>query len=130
MAVLNIFVSFEYGKDNDLVNNFFQQAKELTSYRVRNKSLRKDYPDDAWKREAREAIRACDVVVVLIGQDTHNARGVIVETDMARSLGKPVIQVKPQNRTYQGLTHLDAPITWEWTAISQELDRVTGRPNR
>jgi len=130
MAVLNIFVSFEYDKDNDLVNNFFQQAKELTSYRVRNKSLRKDYHDEAWKREAREAIRECDVVVVLIGQDTHNARGVIVETDMARSLGKPVIQVKPQNRTYQGLTRLDDPIPWKWTAINHELDQVANRLNR
>ena len=126
MAVLNIFVSFEYGKDNDLVNNFFQQAKESTSYRVKNKSLRKDYPNGAWKKKASDAIRACDVVVVLIGQDTHNAQGVIVETDMARSLGKPVIQIKPQNRTYQGLTRLDAPIPWRWTDINRELDRIAG----
>ena len=130
MAVLNIFVSFEYDKDNDLVNNFFQQAKDLTPHRVRNKSLRESYPDDAWKTRAREAIRECDVVVVLIGQDTHNAQGVIVETDMARNLGKPVIQVKPQNRTYQGLTRLGDPIPWKWTAINHELERVTGRPNR
>ena len=126
MAVLNIFVSFEYDKDNDLVNNFFQQADGLTSHRVRNKSLRENYPDDAWKARAREAIRECDVVVVLIGQDTHNAQGVIVETDMARSLDKPVIQIKPQNRTYQGLTRLDAPIPWRWTDINRELDRIAG----
>ena len=45
-------------------------------------------PDEAWKNTARNAIRRCDVVVVLIGQNTHNAPGVIIETDMARSLKK------------------------------------------
>ena len=130
MAALNIFVSFEYDKDNDLVNNFFQQADGLTPHRVRNKSLRENYPDDAWKARAREAIRECDVVVVLIGEDTHNAPGVIVETDMARSLGKPVIHIKPQERTYQGLTRLGAPILWKWDRVNRELDRVASSLNR
>ena len=82
------------------------------------------------KRERGRRFASATVVVVLIGQDTHNAQGVIVETDMARSLGKPVIQVKPQNRTYQGLTRLDDPIPWKWTAINHELDQVANRLNR
>ena len=94
MATLNIFVSFEFDKDQDLKNNFYRQAKEETSHRIRDCSLHESYPDEAWKNKARNAIRRCDVVVVLIGQDTHNAQGVIVETDMARSFGKPIIQVR------------------------------------
>ena len=80
MAKLNIFVSFEFGKDHDLQNNFFRQAKEETNHRIRDHSLHESYPDEAWKKKARNAISRCDVVVVLIGQDTHNAPGVIVET--------------------------------------------------
>lgn len=53
------------------------------------------YPDEAWKNKARNAIRQCDVMVVLIGQDTHDAPGVIVETDIGRGLNKPIIQVRP-----------------------------------
>ena len=77
-----------------------------------------------WKNKAREAIRECDVVLVLIGQDTHNAPGVIVETDMARSLDKPVIQIRPQGRTYKGLTRLDEPIPWRWKTINAGLDAL------
>ena len=41
------------------------------------------------KNKARAAIRECDVVVVLIGQDTHNAQGVIVERTWPAALASP-----------------------------------------
>ena len=122
MATLNIFVSFEFDKDDDLKNNFYRQAEKETSHRIKNCSLNEAYPNDEWKNKAREAIRECDVVLVLIGQDTHNAPGVIVETDMARSLGKPIIQIRPKGRPYQGLTRLDEPIVWRWRTINARLD--------
>lgn len=110
MAVVNIFVSFEFDKDAELQNNFYEQAKTKCPHRIRDKSLHESYPTNEWKGKAREAIRQCDVVIVLIGQDTHEAPGVKVETDIARSLGKPVFQIKPQKRPYQGVPYLDAPI--------------------
>ena len=125
MSTLNIFVSFEFDKDNDLKNNFYEQARELTQHRVRNCSLNEAYPDETWRRRAQEAIRECDVVVVLIGEDTHNAQGVIVETDIARSMNKPVIQVRPQGRTYNGLTRLEEPISWKWRVINAKLDEIS-----
>ena len=127
MPTLNIFVSFEFDKDKELKNHFYLQAKELTQHRVHNSSLNESYPDEGWKNKARAAIRECDVVVVLIGQDTHNAQGVIVETDMARSLNKPVIQIRPQGRTYNGLTRLEHPIPWRWRTINNKLDGLTQR---
>ena len=78
MANLNIFVSFEFDRDQDLKNNFYRQAKEETAHRIRDCSLHGSFPDEAWKNKAMNAIRRCDVVVVLIGQDTHNAQGIIV----------------------------------------------------
>ena len=127
MPTLNIFVSFEFVKDKDLQNNIYRQAKQETNHRIRDCSLHESYPDEAWKRKARNAISRCDVVVVLIGQDTHNAPGVIVETDIARSLHKPVIQVRPQGRPYDGLTRLGEPIPWRWSRINAELDTVGNR---
>ena len=127
MATLNIFVSFEFDKDRDLKNSFYRQAKDETNHRIRDCSLHESYPDDAWKKKARNAIGRCDVVVVLIGQDTHNAPGIIVETDIARSLNKPIIQVRPQGRPYQGLTRLGEPISWKWSRINAELDALANR---
>ncbi len=124
MATLNIFVSFEFDKDDELKGDFYKQAKEHTNHRIKNCSLNEAYPDERWKNKAREAIRECDVVLVLIGQDTHNAPGVIVETDMARSLNKPVIQIRPKKRPYQSLSRLDDPIRWKWKRINARLDAL------
>ena len=125
MARLSIFVSFEFDKDKDLKNNFYEQAKRNTQHRIHNCSLHETYPDENWKNKARAAIRECDVVVVLIGQDTHNAQGVMVETNMASSFGKPIIQVRPRKRPYQGLTHLKEPIPWRWPTIKVKLDEIS-----
>ena len=124
MPTLNIFVSFEFDKDRELQNNFYRQAEEETKHRIRDCSLHESYPDEAWKNKARNAIRPCDAVVVLIGQDTHNAPGVIVETDIARSLGKPINQVRPRRRPYQGLTRLGKPIKGTWKNINAKLDAI------
>ena len=127
MSTLNIFVSFEFGKDHELQNNFYRQAEEETDHKIRDCSLHESYPDDTWKDKARNAIRECDVVVVLIGQNTHNAEGVKVETDMARSFNKPVIQVRPQGRPYKGLTRIKEPIPWKWKTINAKLNEISPR---
>ena len=127
MPTLNIFVSFEFDKDQDLKNSFYRQAEQQTEHRIANCSLNESYPDEAWKDQARNSIRECDAVVVLIGQDTHDASGVIVETDMARSLRKPIIQIRPQGRPYNGLTRLGQPIPWRWARINAELDTIANR---
>ena len=75
-------MSFEFDKDNNLKNSFFDQASKHTQHRITNCSLDKAYDSQIWKGKAREAIRECDIVFVLVGQDTHNAPGVLVETDM------------------------------------------------
>ena len=125
MARLNIFVSFEFDKDNNLKSSFYGQAREHTQHRVRNCSLDKEYANEAWKDKARQAIRESDVVFVLVGQDTHNAPGVLVETDMARSLNKPTIQVlseKARRNNYKGVPHLEDSIPWSWDVINRRLD--------
>ena len=125
MASLNIFVSFEFEKDQDLKNNFYRQAQDETHHRAHNCSLNESYPDQGWKKKAKDAIASCDAVVVLIGPNTHNAPGVIVETDIARSLNKPTMQVRPQGRPYKGLTRLGEPIPWRWDTINEKLNAIS-----
>ena len=125
MANLRIFISFEFDKDNNLKDSFFRQAREQSQHRVRNCSLNQAYPDEAWKNKARQAIRECDVVLVLVGQNTHNASGVLVETDMARSMQKPTIQVlsaKARRNNYEGVPHLEDRIPWKWNAVNRRLN--------
>ena len=124
MSSLRIFVSFEFDKDNDLKNQFFTQAKDLSPHRVVSSSLNEAYPTEEWIDKARSAIRGCDVVIVLMGQDTHNAPGVETEIDIARQLRKPIFQIVPQRRTYTGVHGLDQPIQWKWKRINKKLDEV------
>ena len=124
MSTLSIFASFEFDKDDKLRGDFFGQAETLTQYRVRDCSLKEAYPSREWKSKARKAIAKCDVVVVLVGQDTQNAPGVRTEVDIARSLGKFIIQVRPRKWTYRGVPGLGSPMSWRWKRINKALDEV------
>ncbi len=124
MSYLRIFVSFEFDKDNDLRNNFYRQGKEHSAHIIHDSSLRQSYPSEEWKARARYAIRGCDVVVVLVGTDTHNAPGVRTETEMARQMGKPILQVVPQGRPYQGLPYIEERVRWRWTTINRRLHEI------
>ena len=64
---------------------------------------------------------------MLVGQDTHNAPGVIMETDIARSMNKHILQVRPNGRPYKGLIRLGEPIAWKWKNINKQLDEVVTR---
>ena len=123
---LRIFVSFEFDKDSELKNGFYAQAEEHTEHCIHNCSLNEAYPTKKWVEKARSAIRSCHVVVVLVGQDTHNAPGVKTEVKIARGMGKPVFQIRPQGRPYKGVPYLDEPIPWRWTRINRKLDEVRG----
>jgi hypothetical protein len=124
MAGVKIFVSFEFDKDGDLKNNFYAQAKTQSSHRLMNSSLNEAYPDKSWQDKARSSIKQCDVLVILVGQDTHNASGVQTEVDIARRLKKPVMQVIPQGRPYTGLSGIDATVKWQWKRINPKIDEL------
>ena len=130
MPNVRVFLSFEFDKDDNLRNSFYEQAKNLSPHRLVNCSLNEAYPDQQWKDKALSAIKGCDIVIVLIGQDTHNAPGVKTEVDIARRLGKPVLQVVPQRRPYNGLPDVTERIRWRWKLIDAEIDRLSSEISR
>ena len=94
---------------------------------MRNSSLNEAYPNEEWKMKAQAAIRQCDLVIVLVGEDTHNAPGVKTEVEIADGLGKPVIQVIPQKRPYKGLSYVGDRVRWKWDRINKKIDEVWNR---
>ena len=124
MPNVNVFVSFEFDKDLALKNAFYAQAKAHSPHRLVNCSLNEAYPDQSWKDKARSAIKQCDVLVILVGQDTHNAPGVKTEVEIARQLKKPILQVIPQDRPYTGLSSVDSTVRWRWKRINAKIDEL------
>ena len=124
MAHLNIFVSFEFDKDGGLENDFFAQAQEKLPHRVRNSSLNLACPNEEWIARAQPAIRRCDLVRVPVGQETPYTPGGTTEVEIANRLGKPVFQVIPQRRTYEGLPYVDDRIRWKGTVSTERYPKL------
>lgn len=125
MAEVRIFLSFEFDKDEHHRRNFYDQAKENSSYRVKNHSLREDYPTEEWLDKAREKIRQCDIVIVLVGQDTHNAPGVEKEVTVANQLCKPIFQIRPQGKNWGEVSGAGKLIPWKWKKIDEMINTLS-----
>ena len=128
MAKVGVFFSFEFDRDKELYGSFFAQARNGSRYAIRNYSLDEPHPpeDDSWKVEAENKIRQCAIVIVVIGQDTHNAPGVKEEIAIAKRVGTPILRIRPQGSNYGGLDSAGKLIPWEWKKIDAEIDELLG----
>ena len=124
MAKVGVFFSFEFDRDKKLYGSFFAQSKNKSHHAIRNYSLDEVHPptDDSWKKEAESKIRQCDIVIVVVGQDTHNAPGVKEEVAIAKRLGKLIFQIQPQGSNYGGLDNAGKLIPWKWEKIDAKVD--------
>ena len=102
MAKVKVFLSFEFDKDNELHHNFYAQAADHSGYKIEDYSLKEAYKphnDRSWLKKARDLISRSDIVIVVTGQDAHNALGVEKEVTIANQQGKQMFQIRPQGRT-------------------------------
>ena len=94
MAKKRAFISFDY--DNDLVLKEFIAGQAKLSdapFEMVNWSMREAAPQSDWKKDAEDRIKRSDVVIVMIGNNTHKAGGVLFEVDCARRNQIPIVQV-------------------------------------
>lgn len=124
MAEVRIFLSFEFDKDKHLHRNFYELAKKNSSYRVKDHSLKEGYPTKEWLDEARKKIGQCDIVIVLVGQDTHNAPGVEKEVTVANQLHKPIFQIRPQGKTWGKVSGAGELVSWKWKTIDEMIHKL------
>ena len=78
-----VFLSFEFEKDGGRRGTFIGEGKRHCEFVLEDKSLPAAEHDDKWRRAVRERMRVSDVVIVLLGPDTHNAPGVKDELSLA-----------------------------------------------
>ena len=124
MAKVKVFLSFEFDKDADLYRNFFQQAhRGDSSHDIEDYSLNEAYKpnDQNWVKKAHEQIDLADIVIVALGDDTHNAPGVEKEVTIANQKEKPIFQIRPQGRTSGPVPGAGDVIPWNWKKIDEKI---------
>ncbi|MCK6590934.1 MAG: TIR domain-containing protein [Polyangiaceae bacterium] len=119
-----VFVSFDYDNDIKLKNLFVGQARHhKTPFEIVDSSLLEAAPDASWEYYASQAISQSELVVVLLGKQTHRARGVLKEVNMAKRHGVPIVQfVSRRNLNVQTIRGAGRRYLWSWS----ELEHVLG----
>ena len=75
-----------------------------------------------WEAEAEARIKRADIVVVLVGENTHKAPGVLKEVAITRRLGKPIVQIigyKDSNPT--AVPNGGRLLRWTWPNMTSVL---------
>ena len=124
MAKVKVFLSFEFDRDTDLYRNFLQQADRGDSdHDFEDCSMDEAYQphNDSWKKKARNQIDLSDIVIVLLGDDTHNAPGIEVEMTLKNQLYKPGFQIRPKPRMTGTVKGGGDVIPWDWKQIDAKI---------
>ena len=122
MAKPKVFVSFNYATDHELKEDLMGQSRNPDSpFSMSDVSLKEREPEKDWRRKARQAISRCDVFVVILGQNTHSANGVIDEIKIAKELGKRRFQLRPQGKKWRPMKDGGELVVWTWDNLKREF---------
>ena len=94
MAKKRVFVSFDFDRDKALKDFIIGQARNgNVPVEVIDTSLKEAAPIATWEQKAEAAIKQSELVVVMVGPQTHLAPGVLKEVAMARRNEIPIVQM-------------------------------------
>ena len=94
MNTKKAFISFDYDHDSSLRGDLVAQADRPESpFGITDWSVRYRI-DEGWKREVGDRISRVDLVIVICGEHTHQAKGVEAEVTMVQQAGKPYFLLK------------------------------------
>lgn len=123
MSKKKIFVSFDFDNDRELKNAIVAKSQNADApFKVANWSMKPNDQDKKWQKEAKFRISRCDILLVLAGENTHQAIGVKQEIAIARAQNMKIIQLKGDNEK-------DCPIVefagkqhdWTWDNLVKLL---------
>jgi len=116
-----VFLSFDFDQDRGLRDLMLGQAKHPdVPFEVVNHSLMEAAPEPEWEAKANTAIKHSDLVVVLLGQKTYRALGVLKEVQMARAAGIPLAQIIGyRNRPYVAVPNAGRVYAWTRTNLTK-----------
>lgn len=127
-----VYIAFDYD-DFDVKQALLEQSSRADCpFALSDGSIDRHIPS-RWAQTARRLIGAADCVVVLCGEQTHQAQGVAIELQIAQELGKPYfflratrkgVPTRPFNARGQ-----DQIWTFRWATVAALLDGRTPPPD-
>ncbi len=123
MAKKRVFVSFDFDNDKALKDFIIGQARLPDSpFEIIDTSLKEAAPMKTWEDKARAAIKRSDRVLVMVGENTHSAPGVLKEVKMAREEGIPIFQVIGyRNSSPTPVPDAGRLYAWDWDNLKRLL---------
>lgn len=117
------FISFDFDNDKALKEFVAGQAKLPGSpFTMVNWSMKEAAPQGDWKAVAEARIKLSDVVIVIVGKETHRAPGVLAEVDMARRNGIKIVQfIGYKDTSPERVPDARALYRWSWPNLEKVL---------
>jgi hypothetical protein len=119
-----VFISFDFDNDKSLKDFLIGQSKlEHSPFEVIDYSLKEASKEKDWEEKARKKIEKADLVIVMLGNATHKAPGVLKEIAIAQSLKKKIIQlIGYKECKYQRIKGAGYLYHWNWENLKKVLD--------
>jgi len=123
MAKKEVFVSFDFDNDKVLKDFIIGQSRLQDSpFEVIDHSLKETAPESDWKERARRAIKRSDIVLVMVGEYTYKASGVLKEVDIARKEGIKIVQIIGRKDVdYKPVPNAGPLYRWNWENLKNLL---------
>jgi predicted GTPase len=123
MRKKRVFISFDFDNDKALKEFIIGQARHADSpFDVIDTSLKEAQPMKTWEDKAREVIKRSDMVLVMVGPNTHKAPGVLKEVKMAREEKIPIVQVIGyKDGNYTQVPDAGRLYAWSWDNLKKLL---------
>ena len=118
-----VFVSFDFDNDRTLKEFMLGQAKLSDSpFEIIDHSLKEAAPEKTWEVKANAAISSADIMLVIVGQNTYRAQGVLKEVEMARAAGVKIVQVIGyRTGNYTPVPNAGRLYAWNWDNLKNLL---------
>jgi hypothetical protein len=97
MVRKNVYIAFDFD-DLGVKQNLIAEARRPDCpWSFVDNSISAAIPD-RWAEDARRLIKQSECIIVLCGEQTHQAKGVAIEVQLAQELGKPYFLLSGSRR--------------------------------
>lgn len=95
MSKKKLFVSFDAPNDRALKNIIVGKSQEAgATFKVANWSSAPDTKNSNWLKDTRFKVTRCDILLIMVGENSYRAPGIIKELEFASAKNMKIIQVK------------------------------------